>query len=268
MILLKNKITGNKKIRNIMIVFAIIVIGITSISFVSNVFFKKNQSYNYKDINSYNIDVENAEISIVTEKGIENKTEIKVYMSGIGNYESILVIEENGILSISQNSKISLIPNIGGSAKVELINTYVDENCINNFTIYTKSGAVKAQGINAELIDIDTHSGKVHLSEVVSDKLTVNTQSGEIVANNIYTQYFENTSQSGKCTVSFNENITQLNAVSKSSSGDVSYIFNNDIGLNLSWKARNVTSEIESDENSSNKLYFESESGNIRIMRP
>ncbi|PWJ48063.1 DUF4097 family beta strand repeat-containing protein [Faecalicatena contorta] len=265
---MENKITRNKKIKNIMIIFAIILIGITSTLFVSNIFFKKNQSYNYKDINSYNIDVENAEISIVTEKGIENKTEIKIYMSGIGNYESILVIEKDGILSISQNSKVNLIPNIGGSVKVELINTYVDENRINNFTIHTKSGAVKAQGINSELIDIDTHSGKVHLSEIISDKLTVKTQSGEIAVDNIYTQYFENTSQSGKCTVSFNENITQLSAVSKSSSGDVSYIFTNDIDLNLSWKARNVTSEIESDENSLNKLYFESESGNIKIIRP
>lgn len=258
---MENKRKGYKK--NI----SMIVIGIVSVLFLTNVLFKKSESYIYKNINSFNINLEDAEISITSVKGAESKTEIKVYMSGIGNYDSILAVEKNGILNISQNSKINLIPNIGGSVKVELINTFVDENHIDNFTIHTKSGAVKAQGINSETVDIATHSGKVYVTDITSVKLTVSTRSGLMIAENIYTQYLENTSQSGKCIVSFNEKITQLNAVSKSSSGDVSYVFNNDIGLNLSWKAKHVTSEIESDENSPNKLYFESESGTIRVIR-
>ena len=258
---------NNRIIKNVVIAASIIGFIILALFVTTNVFLKKSVQYQFNDIISYDISLENAEIKMIVEKGNENKTIIGISASGANNIQDVSVGEQNGVLNIEQHPKGNFIPNIGGSVKVEVILIFSDKDDIDRFLLATKSGAIKVQGIKSEQIEISSHSGKISLIDIISNELSVSSKSGEIQAENIIAKEFNNSSESGQCTVYFSSDISQLNATSKSTSGDVTYMFQNDIGLNLSWKARNVKSEIESDDDSTNTLYFESESGTVKIMR-
>lgn len=258
---------NNRLIKNVVIAVSIIAFIILAFFVITNVFLKKSVQYQFNNIISYDISLENAEINMIVKKGNENKTIVGVSTSGANNIQNISVGEENGVLNIEQQPKGNIIPNIGGGVKVEVTLTFSDKDDIDRFLLATKSGAIKVQGIKSDQIKMSSHSGKISLVDIISNELSVSSKSGEIQAENITAKKFNNITESGQCTVDFSSDISQLNAKSKSTSGDVTYIFQNDIGLNLSWKARNVKSEIESDDNSTNTLYFESESGNVKIMR-
>ncbi|WP_312094622.1 DUF4097 family beta strand repeat-containing protein [Niallia sp.] len=292
-----------KKIVRIVLIFLGVIGIILLFGLGQYIISDDSKTYSFLNVEGINTNLENAEIHIETVQGKENKTHIEVVAKGKSMTNDIYITNEGNSVNIDQKSmfRLGIFGNLKIIVKVEVkenqfdhLNLSNESGAIsikhansNNITIQTESGDVSLDDIstkntsvssssakislgnitNSNKLEIKTQSGAITLKDVESKELSIQSSSGsqhgeEIVTSNLTTQ-----SDSGSGSYEFSEALVELNADSKSSSGNIEYIFQNDIPLDINWSGKKMKNQITNDKNATNKINMKTNSGNMSVKR-
>jgi len=292
-----------KKIVRIVIILLGVIGVILLFGLGQYVFSDDSKTYSFSNVEVLNTNLENADLQIETVQGDENNTHIEVVAKGKSKTNDIHITNEGNSVNIDQESmfRLGIFGNLKVIVKVEVKENQFDKLNLsnesgaitikradsNNLTIQTESGEVSLDDIstenaslssssakislgnvkNSNKLEIKTQSGAITLKDVESKQLSIQSTSGSQHGEKIVTSKLRTQSDSGSSRYEFSEALVELNADSTSSSGNIEYIFQNDIPLDINWSGEKMNNQITNNKNATNKIIMETNSGNMSVKR-
>ncbi|MCR8630108.1 DUF4097 family beta strand repeat-containing protein [Paenibacillus radicis (ex Xue et al. 2023)] len=260
--------TKNKKasITLPLIVIAFVCLGYVIIKSLTSP--SSSKSYTATDIQSIQVDVKNVKVHINTTEGRENKTEVEVVAKGKYDSSHIHIETKNNALVIEQTGSHKLLNvNFNNSLDVFVkVETNGTKNRLDRTAVSSQNGKIAIENLNSRAIVVQSENGEINMKEVSSDELSAHSTSGAIRLDGVNTLKLDTKTENGSNHIVFSDKLEKLIANSTSSSGNINYIFQNDIKLNLKWKGK-WDSKLKSDEASTNKIVMESDSGHMSASR-
>jgi DUF4097 and DUF4098 domain-containing protein YvlB len=260
--------SSNKKIPAILLFIVIAVLCLAYGFIKSLTASSSSKSYTATDIQSIRVDVENAKIHIEAIEGLKDKTEVEVVAKGKYDSSHINFESKNNSVVIKQTGLHKLLNfNFNNSLDVFVkVATKGTENRLDQIFVSSESGKVSIQNINSRAIVVHSENREISMKDITSDELSAHSTSADIRLEGLTTSKLETKTENGSSHIVFSEKLKKLITNSTSSSGNIDYIFQNDIRIDLKWKGK-WDSKLQSDEGSTNKIVIESDSGHMSASR-